>query len=175
MKRLTFLRFQALLGVVGLAAVLVGAPVWADEQSERNADVTAAQDAATHWLEALDAGRTAESWDDTAAAMKEGRNQQDWTHDVITSREALGKSVTRELQRGSFSTTVRGAPEGKYVTVVYLTKFAHAPVVNETILVKLEDGHWRIAGYSIDRAPEPPAPPASEEKPAPSGRAKPKG
>ncbi|TMG89169.1 MAG: DUF4019 domain-containing protein [Betaproteobacteria bacterium] len=75
----------------------------------------------------------------------------------------------------TFSTTVRGAPEGKYVTVVYLTKFAHAPLVNETILVKLEDSHWRIAGYSIDRAPEPPAPPAPEEKPAPSGGAKPKG
>jgi len=89
MKRLMFMRFQVLLGVVGLAAVLVGAPVWADEQSERNADVAAAQDAATHWLEALDAGRTAESWNDTAAAMKEGRNQQDWTHDVITAREAL--------------------------------------------------------------------------------------
>ena len=53
-------------------------------------------------------------------------------------------------------------------------EFARAPLVNETILVKLEDGHWRIAGYSIDRAPEPPAP-GGEGKPAPSGSAKPKG
>ena len=163
---------SALLGILGLAVALAGTPAIADEEADRTAAVTAAKEEATHWLDALDAGRHAESWNDAAAVMKEGRNQQDWTHDVITSREALGKSVTRELQRASFSTTVRGAPEGKYVTVVYLTKFAHAPLVNETILVKLEDSHWRIAGYSIDRAPAPPAP---EEKPAPSGGAKPKG
>jgi hypothetical protein len=175
MKRLAFSRYRALLGAFGLAAVLVVAPASADEESERKADVAAAEDEATHWLDALDAGRTEEGWNHTASVMKESRNQQEWTHDVVSSREALGKSVTRELQRTSFATTVRGAPQGKYVTVVYLTKFAHAPVVNETILVMFEADHWRIAGYSIDRAPEPPAPSPTEGKPAPSGSPKPKG
>ena len=43
---------------------------------------------------------------------------------------------------------MRGAPSGKYVTVTYLTQFANAPPVYETILLTLEEDHWRIAGYN---------------------------
>ncbi len=100
--------------------------------------------------------------------MKEGRNQQDWIREVANPRESFGKSVMRELQRAEFSTTVRGAPSGKYVTVIYLTQFANAPPVYEAILLTLEDDRWRIAGYSIDRAPErlrPRPPPPKKTRP----------
>ena len=176
MKRRTFSRCRsALLGVLGAAAVLAGTPAAADEEADRGAAVTAAKEEATHWLDALDAGRHAESWNDTAAVMKEGRNQQDWIRDVANPRESLGKSVMRELQRAEFSTTVRGAPSGKYVTVIYLTQFVKAPPVYETILLTLEDDHWRIAGYSIERAPEATAPAPAENKPGQGAGSKPGG
>ncbi|MDQ2963356.1 MAG: DUF4019 domain-containing protein [Pseudomonadota bacterium] len=166
---------SALLGVLGLAAALAGMPAAADEESDRAAAVTAAKEEAMHWLDALDAGRHAESWNDAAAVMKDGRNQQDWIRDVAHPRESFGKSVMRELQRAEFSTTVRGAPSGKYVTVIYLTQFARAPPVYETILLTLEDDHWRIAGYSVERAPEAPAPAPAENKPGQGGGSKPRG
>jgi hypothetical protein len=166
-------RAPGIAATIALAALLAGAPASADEASERAAAVSAAEDQATHWLEDLDRGRAAESWNDVAAVMRAGRNQQEWLRDIIAPREALGKSITREIKSAEFSTSVRGAPEGKYVTVVYLTKFARSTLVNETILMMVEDDHWRVAGYSLARAPEP-APAPAEEKPAPA-EAKPKG
>jgi len=176
MKRRTFSRCRsALLAVLALAAALAGTPAAADEESDRAAAVTAATEEATHWLDALDAGRHAESWNDAAAVMKEGRNQQDWIRDVANPRESFGKSVMREVQRAEFSTAVRGAPSGKYVTLIYLTQFAKAPPVYETILLTLEDEHWRIAGYSIEPAPEATAPAPAEDKPGQGAGSKPGG
>ena len=176
MKHRTLSRCRsALLGVLSLAAVLAGTPAAADEESDRAAAVTVAKEQATQWLNALDAGRHAESWNDVAAVMKEGRDQQEWIREVANPRESFGKSVMRELQRTEFSTTVRGAPSGKYVTVIYLTQFAKAPPVYETILLTLEDDRWRIGGYSIDRAPEAaaPAPTPAEKKPGQGAGSKP--
>ena len=51
---------------------------------------------------------------------------------------------------------MRGAPAGQYVTIAYLTQFTNASPAIETVLVMLEEGHWRIAGYNIARAPDPP-------------------
>ena len=173
MKRRRFSRYRsALLGVLGLATVLAGTAA-ADEEADRAAAVTAAEEEAMHWLDALDAGRHAESWNDAAAVMKEGRNQQEWIRDVASPRESLGKAVMRELRRAEFSTAVRGAPSGKYVTLVYLTQFAKAPPVSETILLTLEDDHWRIAGYRIERAPETTAPASPAEKPGSGAGPKP--
>ena len=178
MKHRTLSRCRsALLGVLSLAAVLAGTPAAADEESDRAAAVTAAKEQATQWLNALDAGRHVESWNDAAAVMKAGRNQQDWIREVANPRESFGKSVMRELQQAEFSTRVRGAPSGKYVTVIYLTQFVNAPPVYETILLTLEDDRWRIGGYSIDRAPEAaaPAPSPTEKKPGQDAGSKPGG
>lgn len=175
MKRRTFsCARSALVGVLALAAVLGGTPASAAEEPDRAAAVAAAKDEATHWLEALDAGRYAESWDDAAGVMKEGRDQQEWIRDIASPRESFGKSVMRELQRAEFATAVRGAPSGKYVTVIYLTQFANAPLVHETILLTLEDERWRIAGYSIERAPEASAPAPADDKPGQAAGSKPR-
>lgn len=173
MKRSPLSIASGIVATVAVVALLAGGPARADEESERNAAVAAAKGEATHWLEALDAGRAAESWSDVADVMKTGRSEQDWIRDVLGPRETLGKLVTREMKSAEFSTSVRGGPQGKYVTVAYLTKFARSTLVTETILMMLEGDHWRVAAYSLGRAPEP-APAPGEQKPAPS-ETKPKG
>jgi hypothetical protein len=137
-----------------LAGILAWNPAAADEQADRNAAVATATQEATAWLDALDAHRYADSWSGAAAVMKNGRTQDDWVRDVGTPRESLGKPVMRELTRAEYATLVRGAPEGKYVTAKYLTQFSKASPAIETILLMLEDGRWRIAGYTVARAPE---------------------
>ena len=157
---------------LSFASALACPPAAADEVSDRGAAVAAATQEAAHWLDALDAHRYAEGWDESATVMKEGRTQEDWVRDIGSPRESLGKRVMREMQRAEYSTVVRGAPTGNYVTVTYLTQFANAPPALETILVTLEDDHWRIAGYSIGRPPDAPVPPAASEKSGPAPGAK---
>ena len=157
---------SGIVATIALAALLAGTPAWADEEAERSAAVVAAKNEATRWLEELDAGHSAESFGGVAAVMKAGRNEQDWVRDVMTPRGALGKPVTREMKSAEFSTSVRGAPQGKYVTVVYLTKFAHSTLVNEIVLMMIEDDRWRVAAYSVDRALESGSAPTEQKAPA---------
>lgn len=153
-----------LVGLAGLVAALGFSPARADEDADRAAAVAAATEQAAHWLDALDGGDYGETWNDVAAVMKQGRSLDDWIADVGMPRSALGKPVARELQRADFATTVRGAPRGQYVTATYLTQFAAAPPILESILLTFADGRWRVAGYNALAAPSPPAPAAPADK-----------
>jgi len=168
MTRWLLARRVSLAGTLGLAAALAWLPTGAAAQDNQAAEVAAATEQAAHFLDALDAGRYDEGWNSLAGVMKQGRTLQDWTADVSAPREQFGKPVMRELQRAEFSTVVRGAPTGSYVTASYLSQFTGAPPVLETILLMREDGDWRIAGYSAGAAPEVPNPAAPADK-APAG------
>ncbi len=100
-----------------------------------------------------------------AAVMKQGSSLDDWSKDVSSPRKQFGKPVMRDLRQAEFATVVRGAPTGRYVIAVYLTGFANAPPILETVLLMNQDGHWLVAGYSVGRAPEATAP----ASPAPDG------
>jgi hypothetical protein len=141
--------------------LLAAAPASAQQEPGSIAAVAAATQQSTQWLATLDAHRYAESWADTAEVMRAGRTQDDWVREVGTPREALGKPLMRELKSADYSTEVRGAPTGRYVTVVYLTQYSHAPPVQETILMMMEDEHWHIAGYGVALAPQPAAEPSA--------------
>ena len=154
----------ALAAIVGLAAGLAWIPARADEAAVRAAAVAAATDVANHWIESLDGGNYTASWSGVAAVMKEGREQSDWVQDVAGPRASLGKAVMRDLQHAEFETSVRGAPEGAYVTCTYLSQFPKTPLSVETVLLRFEGDQWRIAGYNI--APAATTSPAS----APPGK-----
>lgn len=167
MKRLSRAGSAAMLAAIfGLAAALAGIPARADEAAARAADVAAATKVATAWLEALDSGDYNASWNGVASVMKEGREEADWVNDVAEPRARLGKPLMRELQQADFETSVRGAPEGKYVIASYLSQFADTPPTLETTLLRLEGDQWRIAGYNVAPAPEP-SPPAKAPAPPP--------
>src|ERR1051326_1681565 len=119
-----------------LAAAMFAQPLLADEPtSDRAAAVAAATHEAEQWVEAVDGGRYADAWKQQSPAVKAGRTEPDWISEFAAPREGRGEPVMRELKRAEFSTRVRGAPEGEYVTVVYLTKFANIPLASETILL----------------------------------------
>lgn len=164
MTQAALARAGALASMVALAVVLVSLPARADAPADRAAEVAAATAQAGSWLDALDAGRYDEGWSSLAAVMKQGRTSADWTEDITAPRRQFGKPVMRELQRADFSTSVRGAPTGNYVTASYLSQFSKAPPVLETVLLTREDGQWRIAGYSAGRAPDAPPAPAPADK-----------
>jgi hypothetical protein len=158
------------LAVALLAATVLAQPAVADEKADRGAAVTAATRQAEQWVRAMDEHRYAEAWKQQAAVVREGRTEREWVAEFSGPREALGKPVMRELKAAEFSTRMRGAPEGEYVTVVYLTKFTNIPLAAETILLSRENGQWLIGGYSIaDAEPTAPrAPDAPSAAPQPS-------
>jgi hypothetical protein len=163
------------LALALLAAAVLASPALADEPTtDRDAAVAAATRQAEQWVEAIDAHRYSDAWNQQAALVKEGRTEQDWISKFAGPREGLGKPVMRELARAEFSTRVGGAPPGEYVTVVYLTKFTNIPLAAETILLAREDGQWLIGGYSIADAEESPRPPdaASTTQSAPTPQPK---
>ena len=152
-----------------LAATVLAQPAGADEKADRDAAIAAATQRAERWVQAMDEHRYADAWTQQAAVVKEGRTEREWVAEFSGPREALGKPVMRELKAAEFSSRVRGAPEGEYVTVVYLTKFTNIPLAAETILLSRENGQWLIGGYSIadaePAAPRAPAAPSAAPQP----------
>ena len=118
--------------------------------------VAAATKATDHWLAIVDEGKFADSWKDAAVVFRLGVTETEWVTELEAIRARLGRTTMRELRAAKFSTTVRGAPlTGEYVTLSYLTQFANAPIAAETLIVSKEaDGEWRIAGYTIGKAPD---------------------
>jgi hypothetical protein len=153
------------LAFAAFALAMLSPPALADEDADRAASVAAATLQADRWLRAMDDHLYSEGWNESASVVKEGRTEQGWIQEVSGPREALGKPVMREFKQAEYATHVRGAPEGKYVTAVYLTKFTNIPLATETILLSFEDGQWRVGGYSIQEA-QPSSTPPSEPAPA---------
>jgi len=140
-------------GAVALLCVaLFSAPAVADEASERDAAVKAATREAEHWLQAMDEHRYADAWNESAAVVREGHSEQEWVREFATPRENFGRIVMREFKQARFSTRVRGAPEGEYVTALFLTQFTNTPLAIETVLLSHESGEWRIGGYDVGPA-----------------------
>jgi len=159
-------RWAAFAARAALAAALASGAVWADAPSDHAVEVSAATAQAAAWLAALDHGRYDEAYNDLATVMKRGGSLDDWTSDMRAPREQLGQPVGRELQRAEFATFVRGAPTGNYVTVAYVSRFSNALPVLETVLLTLEDGRWRVAGYSAGALTDTPPPTPADTPPA---------
>ena len=65
-------------------------------------------------------------------------------------RKPLGNLVNRKIMRTQESTSLPGAPDGRYVVMFFETSFEKKKAVVETVTFMLEkDGKWRAAGYFI--------------------------
>jgi len=157
-----------------LAAILAVAPSSAQQDPRSIVVLAAATEESTHWLESLDARRYAESWANMAQVMRAGQNPENWVREVGTPRESLGRPLMRELKSADYSTEVPGAPTGEYVTVVYLTQYSHAPPVQETVLLMMEDRSWRVAAYAVALAKPPDAQSPASGTPGDGSQPKPK-
>ena len=117
----------------------------ADEASEK-----AAQAAASEWLSLVDQGKYAESWETAAAYFKNAVPEKQWLQSMKGARQPLGKLVSRKLLSARFSTSLPGAPDGRYVVIQYTTSFENKSSAVETVTPMLDDDQkWRVSGYFI--------------------------
>ena len=104
--------------------------------------------AAEAWLAFVDSGQYAKSWDEAAQFLRNTLPKERWEPSLGTVRARCGKLVSRELMSKNFTTTLKGAPEGKYVVIQYRTRFEKKSVAVETITPMLDkDGQGGVSGY----------------------------
>lgn len=152
----TTMSFRYFAGAT-LLALLAVAPGRAAEDSQQMASKgvdsqaakAQAQKVAQSWLELVDQGQYAKSWEEAAALLREEIPQGAWAKSVGGVRETVGKLKSRKLKSVKMATDMPGMPDGEYVVIEYETVFATRPAF-ETITPMLdEDGIWRVSGYNV--------------------------
>lgn len=102
------------------------------------------------WLEAIDAGRYAQSWRDASAMFRGAVSEAQWAKSLRAVRKPLGAVRSRTATTAVRRTSLPGAPDGHYMVMTFATSFADKRAATETVtFVKEADGVWRAAGYSI--------------------------
>ena len=134
------------LSVVSLAAVLALSLAACSDTAEEKAAINAAN----QWLALIDAGKYAASWDEAASLLKNTASKEQWTEKLNASRAPLGKVESRKLKTASYKTSLRSAPDGKYVVIRFNSSFENEKETIETVTPMLDkDGQWRVLGYNI--------------------------
>lgn len=102
------------------------------------------------WLQLVDGGEYARSWETAASAFQSANSKEDWQKSLESFRAPLGHVLTRSLISQSYQTSLPGSPDGEYVAIQYKTSFANKQDALEIITPMLDkDGKWRVAGYVI--------------------------
>ena len=128
-----------------VAALLFCVTAVAQEKPEQ-----LAQHSAESWLQGIDSGNYAGSWDQAAALFKGAVTKEQWKSALTATRTPLGKLVSRKLRSATYTKSLPGAPDGEYVVLQYDTSFEHKQSAIETITPMLDkDGVWRVSGYFI--------------------------
>ena len=113
-------------------------------------NMQAAQQSAERWLASVDKGDYTDSYDEAASIFKLAITKKDWVQRIQAARGPLGKLVSRKLKHAQYETLLPGAPDGKYVVILYDTSLENKKSAVETIVPTLDkDGQWRVSGYFI--------------------------
>ena len=117
--------------------------------ADQNA-VAAATKAADNWLKLIDDGKYSESWTQTSAFFQERVPEGQWIAQASTARDPLGSLTSRKLAGAHYTTSLPGAPDGRYVVLQYKSSFTNKRSAVETVTPMREaDGQWRVSGYYI--------------------------
>lgn len=133
--------------VLGVAvAVMCVVPAAAQSTAAEDA----AQKAAETFLALVDGGKYAESWQQAAPVFKAAVTADQWGQAVSKARTVFGAFKSRKVTSRKYSTTLPGAPDGRYVVVTFESVFERKAAAVETAVMALDtDGVWRVSGSFI--------------------------
>ncbi len=134
-----------ILFLLAVALFTANLSMAADAGKEKEAVASAEK-----WLDLVDDGKYAESWQQAAQYFKTAVSETQWENSLQGVRKPLGKLISRKVARKTYQTSLPGAPDGEYVVIQFQTSFQHKKSAVETVTpMKDSDGKWRIAGYYI--------------------------
>jgi hypothetical protein len=106
--------------------------------------------AVEEWLELVDQGKYEESWKEAAAMFKSAVTAEQWQESISAARRPFGRLISRQVRSSVYTTSLPGAPDGKYYVIQYNTSFSNRERAVETVTPMMdEDGTWRVSGYSV--------------------------
>ena len=118
---------------------------YADEASKKAAIAVSKE-----WLALLDNAQFEKSWEEAAPIFKAAIKKGDWGRQINAVYTPFGKLLSRELLSATYTETLPGAPDGKYVVIQFKSSFENKKTATETITPMLDkDGTWRVSGYYI--------------------------
>jgi hypothetical protein len=119
--------------------------VWAESETEKIALSTAQA-----WLSTIDNRNYLGSWKETSTDVRGAVTEQSWVASLEAVCKPLGKLVSRKIVKAQESNSLPGAPNGRYVVMLFKTAFEQKKSVVETATFMLDnDKKWRTAGYFI--------------------------
>jgi Protein of unknown function (DUF4019) len=133
-----------LTSLLVVASIALAFPTSANE-----ADENAAVAASKQWLSIVDKGQYGQCWDQSSSFFKANVKKKDLEAKLKASRGQFGDLVSRKLKTKQFTTTMPGAPDGKYVVIQYDTSFSHKQSAVETITPMFDKGAWKVSGYYV--------------------------
>jgi hypothetical protein len=116
-----------------------------EEQTEKQA---AGQLAASGWLVLLDRKDWGRAWETSSTVFRANVPLDKWMDNIPKVRDPMGAFVERKPAEAVYKTTLAGRPDGEYVTVIYVSKFAQRELQEVVTTVRDTDGKWRVTGYS---------------------------
>ncbi len=100
---------------------------------------------ASSWLNLIDTEHFAESWKQLGSKLQAKYNESTWATALRPLLSQTGKIRKRTFRSVSYSDA-----QGESVIVEFDSSFTKGAATNkETVTMSLEQGQWRIAGYSI--------------------------
>ena len=122
--------------------VLVTTNAFADDSKKEEAALSAAES----WLELVDAGSYAESWEEAASYFKGAIQEDKWVQSLRGVRAPLGQVLSRKLKSETYRSSLPGAPDGEYVIIQFDTSFQNKKSSVETVTPMLDNGEWESLG-----------------------------
>ena len=108
-------------------------------------DITAAAD----WLDLVDKGEYAASWEQAAPLFQSKIKNKDWQESLNETRAPLGAALSRQIIQAEERKRLPGFPRGKYKIFIVETNFSGKTGAIESVTVKNDDDVWRVVGYFI--------------------------
>jgi len=141
------LRIHAVLIVACIFMILI--PLY--NQKPNTEKIEQAAPIALAFLQLIDAGQFADSWQSSAGLMQERVKQQEWVEKLTSARNLSGELVARSRKSASYSTEAKDSPEGEYIMLIYTSRFEKAEEVDEYVTVMREGETWKVAGYFMQQ------------------------
>jgi hypothetical protein len=97
----------------------------------------------------VDAGKYDQSWETASDYFKSKITKEQWAPMIKAVRDTVGPTLSRSAKSVTPTDTLPQAPFGKYIVIVLNSKFAMNQSATETVILKLENSEWKVAGYFV--------------------------
>lgn len=110
----------------------------------------AAKTAAASWLQLVDGGQYAQSWEQMSPLAQARIKNVAWVGYLKRVRTPLGKVLSRRFKGATYIKNPVGSPAGIYEVLHYITNFTNMRPADETVSMVLgKDNKWQAFSFQV--------------------------